>query len=201
MPLPLENTFRILEVLTRIQYNKESTRVEFAGEHMNYRLPEISDAGILREYMREHYENGEADVNSSMDFAVSDYSEWVKRMRNNATVGDAEWGKSLTYLCFDEARLVGLLNIRYDLPKDLSERYGNIGYGVRPSERGKGYATAMLRYALSVCKEKGLKQVTLGCYKDNLASAATIKKNGGLLFLENDNYAKGRISQYYLIKL
>ena len=65
------------------------------------------------------------------------------------------WGKSLLYLCFDQNRLIGLLSIRYELPKELSEKYGDIGYGVRPSERNKGYATAMLRYALSVCKEKG----------------------------------------------
>ena len=37
----------------------------------------------------------------------------------------------------------------------------------------------MLRYVLSVCKQKGMDRVILGCYKDNLASAATIKKNGG----------------------
>ena len=59
----------------------------------------------------------------------------------------------------------------------------------------------MLRYALSVCKEKGMDEVLLGCYKDNLASAATIKKNGGVLVAENDNYNEGRISQYYSINL
>ena len=46
-------------------------------------------------------------------------------------------------------------------------------------ERKANYATEMLRYALSVCKQKGMDRVILGCYKDNLASAATIKKNGG----------------------
>jgi predicted acetyltransferase len=59
----------------------------------------------------------------------------------------------------------------------------------------------MLRYALSVCKEKGMDKVLLGCYKDNLASAATIKKNNGVLANENDNYNEGRISEYYSIKL
>ena len=54
---------------------------------------------------------------------------------------------------------------------------------------------------LNVCKEKGMDNVLLGCYKDNLASAATIKKNGGVLVDENDNYNEGRISQYYSIKL
>lgn len=168
---------------------------------MNYRLPEFSDRSMLHEYMQEHYDNGETSISASMGFSVSDYSEWVQRMHSNASAGNGEWGKSLMYLCFDEAKLIGLLNIRYELPKALSEKYGDVGYGVRPSERKKGYATAMLRYALSICKEKGMKQAILGCYKDNLASAATIKKNGGVLFLESDNYTKGRTSQYYMITL
>lgn len=168
---------------------------------MNYRMPEISDEIMLREYVQEHYDNGETSISASLGLPVSEYSAWVEKMRNNADIGDGEWGKSLTYLCFDDTKLIGLLNIRYDLPKSLSEKYGNIGYGVRPSERRKGYATAMLRYALSICREKGMKQVILGCYKDNFASAAAIRKNGGVLYAENDNYTKERTSQYYLIKL
>lgn len=87
------------------------------------------------------------------------------------------------------------------MPQNLTEEIGDIGYGVRPSERNKGYATAMLRYAVSVCKEKGKDKVLLSCYKDNLPSAAVIKKCGGVLVAENDNYNEGRISQYYEIKL
>jgi len=70
---------------------------------------------------------------------------------------------------------------------------------VRPSERKKGYATTMLRYALSVCKEKGMIQIIFGCYKDNLASVATIKKNGGILIAETKD--EGKVSQYYIVKL
>ena len=168
---------------------------------MNYRLPRISDEAILREYVQEHVDHGETSISASMDLSTSDYGEWVERMRNNAAVGEGEWRKSLLYLCFDGERLIGLLSIRYELSRSLSERFGDIGYGVRPSERKKGYATAMLRYALSVCKEKGMKRVILGCYKDNLASAATIQKSGGVLFAQNDRYTTGRTSQYYLITL
>ena len=168
---------------------------------MIYRLPEMGDEQMLRDYVREHARHGETSVSASMGLAASDYRDWVKKIGNNASVGDDAWGKSLTYLCFDEAKLVGLLCIRYDLPRHLSEQYGDIGYGVRPSERRKGYATAMLQHGLSVCREKGMRQVILGCYKDNLASAATIQKAGGVLLTESDRYTKGRISQYYLIKL
>ena len=49
--------------------------------------------------------------------------------------------------------------------------------------------------------EKGMEKVILGCFKENLASEATIKKNGGTLITENENYKEGKISQYYLIRL
>ena len=168
---------------------------------MRYRLPELKDKEILQEYVQEHRENQEYGISASMGLASSDYSEWVEKIRNNALNGDDQWGKSLLYLCFHEDRLVGLLSIRYELPESLSWKYGDIGYGVRPSERQKGYATEMLGYALSVCKEKGMSKVILGCYKDNLASAATITKNGGVLTVENDNYEEDRISQYYQVEL
>ncbi len=168
---------------------------------MIYRLPEISDKSILQEYMQEHYDNKENSISASLGLPAMEYTDWVEKIQRNALAGDEEWGKSLLYLCFDKDRLIGLLSIRYELPEKLTEIIGDIGYGVRPSERNKGYATAMLCYALSVCKEKGMDKVLLGCYKDNVASAKTIRKNGGVLMEENDNYNEGRISQYYLINL
>lgn len=168
---------------------------------MKYRLPEINDRNILQAYVQEHYDKGESIISASMGLSSSDFAGWVEKIRNNAACGDELWGKSLLYLCFDDDRLAGLLSIRYELPKMLSEKYGDIGYGVRPSERNKGYAAVMLKYALSVCREKGMHKVILGCFKDNLASAATIRKNGGILFAENENYKEGRVSQYFEIKL
>lgn len=168
---------------------------------MIYRLPEISDKSILQEYIQEHYDNKETGISASLGLPIMEYTDWVEKIQRNASEGDGQWGKSLLYLCFDNDKLIGLLSIRYELLEKLVEVYGHIGYGVRPSERNKGYATTMLRDALSVCKEKGMDKVLLGCYKDNLASAKTIQKNGGVLTDENDNYNEGKISQYYSIKL
>jgi predicted acetyltransferase len=50
-----------------------------------------------------------------------------------------------------------------------------------------------------VCKEKGMKNVILGCYKHNVASAKAIQKNGGKLLRECE--INGEISQYYVIDL
>jgi len=168
---------------------------------MIYRLPKIEDEGIINDYVNEHYKNGEKEISPSHGLILSEYDRWVEKINRNAVLGDEIFGKSLLLLCFDENRLVGLLSIRYELPPKLSYIIGDIGYGVRPSERNKGYATVMLKHALDVCREKGMTKVILGCFKDNIASAKTIIKNGGILVCENDNYQKGRLSQYYVIEL
>lgn len=168
---------------------------------MNYRLPELCDKDILREYVQEHFDHNETSISASLGLSASDYLEWVQKIKTNASIGDPLWGKSLLYLCFDEGKLIGLLSIRYELSSSLSEKYGDIGYGVRPLERKKGYATTMLKFALDICREKGMKKVVLGCYKSNTASASTIRKCGGVLTTENDNYKQGKVSQYYTIEL
>lgn len=168
---------------------------------MIYRLPKLGDQELVQAYVQEHFDHGENSISASVGMLGMAFPDWVSKIHANASTGDGQWGKSLLYLCIDQGKLMGLLSIRYELPEELSQTIGDIGYCVRPSERNKGYATAMLRYALSVCKEKGMGRAILGCYKDNLASAATIRKNGGVLIEENDNYAEGRISQYYSIDL
>lgn len=168
---------------------------------MIFRLPETGDEQLLQGYVQEHWDHCETNISASWGLTACEYDAWVEAVQKNAAAGDETWGKSLLYLCFDQGRLIGLLHIRYDLPAALTGKYGNIGYGVRPTERNKGYATEMLRYALSVCREKGMDRAILGCFKDNLASAATIRKNGGILTEENNNYEKDRISQYYSVLL
>jgi predicted acetyltransferase len=61
---------------------------------------------------------------------------------------------------------------------------GHIGYGIRPSERRKGYANNILSAALEITKEWGLQKVLVVCDKGNIGSEKTIVKNGGILELE-----------------
>jgi len=168
---------------------------------MLYRLPGLDDEAILRDYVQEHYDYGEQHISASYSLTSMAYGDWVEKIKRCAETGEGESGRSLVLLCFDQERLVGLLSVRYELPRELSESIGDIGYGVRPTERRKGYATIMLRHALDICREKGKTSVIVGCYKDNVASARTIQKNGGVFIGENDNYTKGRPSLYFRIDL
>lgn len=78
-------------------------------------------------------------------------------------------------------KIIGMVNIRLALNDALWEEDGNIGYSIRPSERGKGYAKLQLYLALKVCQQYGLEVVFLDCAEENVASAKTIRALGGRL--------------------
>ena len=88
-----------------------------------------------------------------------------------------------TFFALDEERgiFVGAANIRLRLNERLLADGGHIGDGVRPSERGKGYGTELVRLALEECRRRGILRVLMVCDEDNRASARTIEKNGGVL--------------------
>lgn len=106
-----------------------------------------------------------------------------------------------TLFCLDEQRnvIVGAVNIRHSLNEYLLLYGGHIGDGIRPSERRKGYAAQMVGLALEECKKMGIKKVLMVCDKDNIASAKSIIKNGGIL--ENEILKDGKIIQRYWISL
>jgi len=106
-----------------------------------------------------------------------------------------------TYFALDTGRniFVGAVNIRHRLNGDLLLRGGHIGDGIRPSERGRGFGTAMIGLALEKCRALGLSRVLMTCDRNNIASARTIQKNGGVL--ENEVDADGVIIQRYWIRL
>ena len=106
-----------------------------------------------------------------------------------------------TFFCLDIDRniFVGAVNIRHYLNDALLLNGGHIGDGVRPSERRKGYATEMIKLALEECKKLGLNKVLMVCDKNNIGSAKSIQKNGGVL--ENEVLVDGILEQRYWINI
>lgn len=104
-----------------------------------------------------------------------------------------------TFFCMDTERniFIGAVNIRHYLSERLLQSGGHIGDGVRPSERNKGFGTEIIRLALLECDKLGIKDILMCCNKDNVASAKTIIKNGGIL--ENEIDCNGTIIQRYWI--
>ena len=72
---------------------------------------------------------------------------------------------------------------------------------VRPSERGKGWATSMLALALEKARGMGLRRVLVTCDPGNTASTRVILKNGGRLVNESVAKRAGRMTSRYWIEL
>lgn len=106
-----------------------------------------------------------------------------------------------TLFCLDADRniFVGAVNIRHYLNEGLLATGGHIGDGIRPSERRKGYATAMIALALEECRKLGIGRVLMCCDKENIGSRKSIIRNGGVL--ENEVPEDDGITQRYWIEL
>lgn len=88
-----------------------------------------------------------------------------------------------TYLAVrpQDGRVVGMIDLRHYIEGTPLETWGgHIGYSVRPSERRKGYATAMLGLCLEKSRELGLKKVLVTCHDGNVGSEKVIRANGGV---------------------
>lgn len=89
-----------------------------------------------------------------------------------------EFSSSSTYWLYDEEndKIIGASNLRHYLTEMGVEFWGHIGYGIRPSERRKGYATELLKLTLEKAKEHNIDKVYLGTYTGNVGSWKTMEK-------------------------
>jgi len=115
------------------------------------------------------------------------YETWLSQIEK-----DKEWQE--VYFFMDGEKILGAISIR--LYKDIGLE-GHSGYGIRPSERRKGYASRMLEMALPVIKSHGISPVIITCAKDNIGSARTILHNGGIL--QGEDVDDGEVIQIYHI--
>lgn len=111
--------------------------------------------------------------------------EWLEILHKRESVETCPAGgvPSNTYLAIrrSDNRIVGIIDLRHHIDHPILGLWGgHIGYSVRPSERGKGYATEMLRQNLKNCRERGLTKVLITCSDSNPASEKVIIANGGI---------------------
>ena len=90
--------------------------------------------------------------------------------------------EELVFLALNEnGRMIGIADLRLESNDFISNFAGQIGYTVRPSERGKGYATEILSEVIRYAEESGMRNILVTCNEDNIASAKVIEKAGGKL--------------------
>ncbi len=166
-------------------------------KNITFKEPSIEYAKKLISYKQEFLDEGKKHIDGGGGLSdssnIPEYLELLDSCKSKNTVPKG-WVTSSTYMAVkDDDELVGIINIRHELNEYLMNVGGHIGYGVRKSEREKGYATEMLRLGLLKCKELGIDKVLVTCDFDNLASEKTIISNGGVfenVFTDVDDGSK-----------
>jgi predicted acetyltransferase len=80
----------------------------------------------------------------------------------------------------EDGEVLGGIALRHE-PTQGAEALGHVGYGLRPSARGRGLAAAALREMLYLAKARNMDRVVLACFVDNVPSVKTIERCGGVL--------------------
>ena len=138
--------------------------LSYADEIIKYKEESLAESPII---------NGSAGLDRFSSIEI-----WFEELKKRSCEDTVPKGlvPSSTYLAVREKDnyIVGMIDIRHYLNEYLTQVGGNIGYGVRKSERNKGYAKQMLKLALEKCKELKIKKVLITCDEDNIASEKVI---------------------------
>lgn len=128
------------------------------------------------------------------------FSVWVQALRQESDTSiPARQGRvhATYWWIVEDDTYLGAISLRHTLNDFLLHAGGHIGYGVRPTARGRGLATGALRAVLPEARSLGLTRVLITCDDDNLGSARIIENSGGVLEDVRDTDL-GRTRRYWL---
>ena len=138
--------------------------LSYADEIIKYKEESLAESPLI---------NGSAGLDRFSSIEI-----WFEELKKRSCEDTVPKGlvPSSTYLAVREKDnyIVGMIDIRHYLNEYLTQVGGHIGYGVRKTERNKGYAKQMLKLALEKCKELKIKKVLITCDEDNIASEKVI---------------------------
>ena len=154
-----------------------------------FESPSLERKNEIIEYLDEFVEYG-SNINGSgsLDKIYDGYTfeealERCLNMENEEYSKKFERCPAKTFLLIRESdnNIVGSINIRWNLNEKMLQFGGHIGYGIRPTERRKGYNKINLYLGILEARRLGLEKVMLDCDVNNLGSDRTLKALGGKL--------------------
>lgn len=112
--------------------------------------------------------------------SIEDFEKFIKHL-DDCEFGrlDEKYSSTTSYFVVDETnKLVGAASLRHYLTVEGMNTWGHLGYGIRPAERRKGYATQTLKLMLEEAKKHHIHKILIGAHGSNIGSCKTIEKCG-----------------------
>lgn len=172
-----------------------------------FEIPSMERKDDIIDYLDEFVEY-KSDINGSgsLDkiyegYTFSEALERCLRLKDPeyAKSIDRATGETLMFVREEDNKIVGMLNLRWNLPERMLEFGGHIGYGIRPTERQKGYNKIQLYMGLIEADKEGLSEVHISCDRDNPGSDKSIKALGGELIKSAIDPEDGIFTNVYKI--
>lgn len=176
-------------------------------ERFYFEIPSLERKEDIIDYLNEFVEY-KSDINGTGSLnKIFDGYTFEQALERNLNLSNEEYAHSInkapskTFLLIRENdnKVIGTINVRWNLPELLLRIGGHIGYSIRPTERKKGYAKIQLYMGLIEANKMGLDKVMLSCYIDNLGSNKTIKALGGVFEKIENDYEKNKMVNNYWI--
>lgn len=176
----LENVYYHEDIKKSLKLNQEKE------EKFHLEEPSLERKEDAIEYMEEFIKyNSETAGDSGLDTGYKNYEKWLEYIESLKKPETCPSNRCLGLEWFlireSDNKIVGAVNLRWNLNDWMMQYGGHIGYEVRPTERNKGYNKINLYLCLQKAQELGLEKVLLTAYDTNQGSIKTIESLGGIL--------------------
>ncbi len=166
--------------------------------------PTLAYATQIAEYKQEFLTGGGTMDGTGSLLEADTIDSWLQDVADLTRIETCPAGfvPATQFICVRKTdnKMVGAIQIRHALNEYLAQFGGHIGYSVRHSERGKGYASYMLKEILPICKKLGLHRVLISALATNAASIKVIERNGGIYenTVMEQSYLNAPLNRYWI---
>ena len=129
-------------------------------------------------------------INKAHGMSYEQYKLWLAGKQGEAEqkgIVDGWKVPSTTYWLYADGAPVGFGSVRHFLTDALRQAGGNIGYGIAPAFRGRGYGKALLSLLLQEARRLGIGEALITIHEGNAASLAVALYNAGRISERRDS--------------
>jgi len=110
------------------------------------------------DYRQEFIDHKEKEINGSSGFIeYENYDDWLEMVlaqkKNECSLTSTPATTYFTMRKTDK-KIIGSIQLRHHLTEELKIDGGNVGYGICPTERGKGYGAKQLSLIKALTRRK-----------------------------------------------